>query len=632
MKLLIKDIFYFSLFFLFVFLVGFYAYYKYKMPPNQPYINDELYKFYPKDIILKTGRRLNLPPQRFQHFLNFPVKKKKGTIRIGAFGDSHTYGSEVEKTATYPYYLQKLFNKKFPDHSIEALNFGVGATGFPEQFFLWKKYAKTYQLDYILLGPVGFYSERNTRFTYKNMKYRPPHNRFILDEDRQLTEVHIKGDSIQKRFKNYYSLIPSWTALRYDKQPFKIYEILFPFLRYKIKNPFYYTRMSEDEEAVKINRRLIEKINKVYPKKILFFTHEKSLYQLYKTYNNLSNKSSGNLYNLNFIPIPKLFYKVFAHRSSLGNELTAQLYFNALLGKKHFFLNIIQCHLSSSELLSNSIHRMGKDDESIDLNFETEPIVSERISSQKDVLEKVRGREKKRLKSHNLKNVIDLDSVNRIEVLGQDTFLFNLRVNRSDHYWNHGTYKNYKKEGTKSFFAFLKKDNFLKSVYIPLPFQLKKGMKLYIQFKNKSRVELGSIQALDNYNKFFALYSDHIIGKIDYSHTHWFIYLKDLNIEEGELFIDDYKLGRVANEQLYGKKLLKFIPNIGYQNTFLMMGPQDSVQERDFPNEFPVFINYQTKEGKNFKSLIPDWTCRKEKQEINLDLPHFEPLILSSNT
>ncbi|MDE0092016.1 MAG: hypothetical protein OXN83_01875, partial [Oligoflexia bacterium] len=114
-----------------------------------------------------------------------------------------------------------------------------------------------------------------------------------------------------------------------------------------------------------------------------------------------------------------------------------------------------------------------------------------------------------------------------------------------------------------------------------------------------------------------------------------FVYLKkDLKIEKGgaELFIDDYSLGQIIINKVHEKNLLKFLPTEGYHNTFLMMGPQDSVREANFPKKFPVYIRYKTKDGNSFKSAIPDWTCKKEKQEINLELPHFEPLTLNSNT
>ncbi|MDE0092179.1 MAG: hypothetical protein OXN83_02700, partial [Oligoflexia bacterium] len=210
----LKIIFYFILSFIVFFIFGFYIYYRYKyFGYSQDF--DRAYKFYkeiyPEDIILKTGARLVAPEERFQHFLNFSPKKKKGVIRIGAFGDSYTFGTEIKKTASYPYYLQQFFNENFPKRSIEVLNFGVGGSGVTEQFFLWEKYAEIYHLDYILIGPASFYSERVTGFTLPGPYIQNPKNRFILTENHQIKEVHIKGKTLKERFKNYYKLIPSWT-------------------------------------------------------------------------------------------------------------------------------------------------------------------------------------------------------------------------------------------------------------------------------------------------------------------------------------------------------------------------------------------------------------------------------------
>ena len=577
---------YVTLAFLCFFILGIYAYYKYKTPKN-PYINSNLYKLYPKDILLKTGGNLYEPEVRLQHFLNFPTQKKTGTIRIGAFGDSHTFGSEVKKTATYPYYLQKLFDNRYPNFSIEVLNFGVGGAGFPEQFFLWEKYAEKYELDYILLGPAGIYSTRNTRFTFHNLSfYWFPKNRFILTDSNQLKEVHIKGDTLKDRFRNYYKLIPTWTALQYDKQAFKIYEILFPFLSYKIQNPFYYTKMSEQEEAVKINKQLLKRINKAQPKKLLFLNTNLKLYQLYSHWNEIYKKPNRNLYNLNLIPESQSFYEVFWHESSLGNEMTALIYFNALLGNTNFFLTTIQCSFKENNIraIQNSIKLNNK------------------------------------------------DSIEKIKVIGGNQLIFNFKENNSGHYYfKNKTFTEHKTKNTKSFLTFLnKKQSFLKAVYIPIPFQLKEGMKLYVQSNNKTIRELGSIQALDTYNNFFAFYSDHIIGGADFSYTYWFIYVlkQALKInEKEELFIEDYKLGRfISKKNIFGKDWLNFLPKDGYSNTFLMMGPQDKVTEKDFPEQFSVYMSYEIKNGKSFKSLIPDWNCKKVKQKINLDLPNFKAL------
>ena len=90
------------------------------------------------------------------------------------------------------------------------------------------------------------------------------------------------------------------------------------------------------------------------------------------------------------------------------------------------------------------------------------------------------------------------------------------------------------------------------------------------------------------------------------------------------MFIESYRLGKLIKY----RNGLKFIPKGGYKDTFSMMGPQESITVADFPEKFPVYMNYETTSGKNFKSLIPGWTCRKEKQEVHLNLPHFEPLKL----
>ena len=58
------------------------------------------------------------------------------------------------------------------------------------------------------------------------------------------------------------------------------------------------------------------------------------------------------------------------------------------------------------------------------------------------------------------------------------------------------------------------------------------------------------------------------------------------------------------------------------------MGPSHHLREKDLPEEFPLYIQYNMNNGESFKSLIPDWKCKKEKQQIHLKLPNFEPLNL----
>ena len=592
-----KSFFIFMFLFLSFFLSGFYIYYLYEY--LEPHDTSYLLKYYPTDLILYTGANLGLPGSRLQHFLNFSTKSKN-TIRIGTFGDSFTFGDEVKKTGSFPYQLQKLFNQKFPNKKVEILNFGISGTSFQEQFFLWKKYAKSYSLDYILIGPRGLYIGRGLTFS-KNWDWKYfgyPKTRFILSKKQdKLKRIHIKGNTLKERYRNYYTLIPSLTALRYDKKPFQMWEKLFSKLRHNIPNPFYYIKILDEEESVKINTLLLEKIKNLYNKKILFFTDKSSQFTNYRHV----EKS----HNLNYFHFEgkggNRFYKVFVHKSSLGNEIVAKVYFNALIGKKHFFLKIINCHFKEVAILAGKL-------------------------------------QKHKTKKFNK----DLSAIQSIQLTDGNNVIATLRHNSSDHYYRDGSYFNYRIKGTKSLIAFFSQSDFLNSPFIPLPIQLKEGMKIYTVLTDNTRVELGLIKALDTYKKLFVFYEDFIEGSQDQvssTHKSYFLLKKmpslfKRQIENSNkpirLFVGGYKLGELQLYDLYGEKALKFIPMHGYyRKSFLMMGDLSGyIRERQFSTEFPLYIQYNMENGEIFKSLIPEWKCKKEKQAVHLNLPNFEPINL----
>lgn len=576
--------------FLLFLLSGFYLYYLYKYP--QPPNKTIRLNYYPQDLTLKIGNILPSPKWRKQHFLNFPQTKQPDTIRIGVFGDSYTFGEEIYKTETYPRQLQELFNDKFQNKKVEVLNFAVSGDGFQTQFFLWESFAKSYELDYILFGPQGFFAERDVTFR-KNwgrfFSLYHPRTRLILSQSNQLKQVHIKGNTLKKRYKNYYRLIPSWTALRYDRRPFQVWEQFFHFLRYYNLNPFYYQKMDMDKEASTINKILLEKIRQQHNKKILFFTDTDLTFDNYR--------SVKKLYNLNRIPWEKnVFYITFAHQSSLANEINANIYFNALTGQtKKFSLNIIRCYF-------------------------------EEKNSSGSITEK---------------QAVDLNFVQSIQIIGENIPIAHLRHNASDHWVkNEGSYFNYKTEGTKSFIGLSNGYTFSTIPYIPLAFQLKEGMKIYIVLANKDKILLGSIKSLDFQGKFFDFYANYIKNHYDISYSHHLSYFtlekmpptlreKIMNMRgTAELFVEGYKLGAVTETLLpYSEtKVLKFNPVNGYMKSFLMLGLPYRVRETDLPNAFPLYIQYNMINEENFRNLIPHWKCKKEKALIHLDLPNFEPL------
>ena len=300
-----------------------------------------------------------------------------------------------------------------------------------------------------------------------------------------------------------------------------------------------------------------------------------------------------NFYNLNHIQFKSnRFYRVFSHGSSLENENIANIYFNALIGRTEFPLKIINCYFKK-------------------IDFAGEKFI---------------------------KNLYKMKSIKVIDKKG--TPLATFRHNVSDHHYGDGSYFNHKEKKTKSFIGFSSRVDFLDFPLFPLPIQLKTGMRIYIQLPNKKKVDLGRIRALDQFEKFFVFYEDFIVKK-KYQKIHygsWFLlkkmssFLKDQTEEMTsslELFIEDYKLGTLQIDNLYEEKSLRFIPVNGYKKSFLMMGPSHSVRERDFSSEFPVYIQYNVNNSESFKSLIPDWKCKKENKLIYLKLPHFEPLKLN---
>jgi len=149
---------------------------------------------------------------RPNHFTSFSKTKTKETIRIGAFGDSYTYGDEVAYKLDFPYLLQKLLGSEY-----EVLNFGNSGWGFSQTYSLWEKLGKDYQLDMILLGPGSFQLMREQNFS-TSWKREPYwlHSLYIINEKDQLQRLDIDGETIQERYESYNSFVPSMNLIQYD--------------------------------------------------------------------------------------------------------------------------------------------------------------------------------------------------------------------------------------------------------------------------------------------------------------------------------------------------------------------------------------------------------------------------------
>ena len=589
MQIIVK-VFLFLFILIVFFALGFYGYHLYKYPSDfelSEQIKD-LREYYTDEFIMRAGGKLALPDTMTNHFLNFPQKKEKDVVRVGTFGDSYTFGDEVKMEASYPVQLQVLLNKYFSSKTVEVLNFGAGGQSFQEQFFLWEKYAELYEIDYILYGPQGIHHRRDLTFQ-KNWNYENfyfPKQRFILSEKEGIKLIALKGSSPEKRYKVYYALFPSLIALRYDRKPFQLWEKYLPFLRNKTKNPFYYSKLSRQNESKIINQNLLNRMRASYDKRIFLLTIAWDISESYKAVKKIYNLNFFNIYSRN-----KFLYKVYGHLSSLGYELIALNYFNALVGKSNFHLNVLNCYYNKRKSAS----------------------VTEKLY---------------------------FKDINKIFTGTKNILLGEIRLNTANHYWikKKASFFNQRPKNIKSFIGFANplRNRFRSSPHFPVPLELTDKSMLFIQHSSGEKVSLGRIKALDSFQKFFSFYSDYAVeySSENYGHTLHFLKKKlPQTLKEkllkypGKLYllVDDFMLGELF-PSIYNNKEPSFVLKPYSKKTFLMMGPQHLVKEQDLPAQFPLYIHYIMKDGRALKSLIPEWSCRKEPLPYRLDLPHFEPL------
>ena len=202
-------------------------------------------------------------PDRSSSFVNFKKEKGERTFRIGCFGDSFTYGAEVEDGFDYPALLNATFKHEGFDR-VEVLNFGYQNHGFHQAFILWDTVGGRYDLDAVLLGPQGFSDERDVRFnhTRDRLGWREPaylHSRYVL-AGQGVERIDVIGDSDAERTREYFRFFPHYRYLRYDSQAPPFLACLIPRGRELTVNPFYYYRGDLFEEIIEIRKHLFSEM------------------------------------------------------------------------------------------------------------------------------------------------------------------------------------------------------------------------------------------------------------------------------------------------------------------------------------------------------------------------------------
>ncbi|MBI3552432.1 MAG: SGNH/GDSL hydrolase family protein [Elusimicrobia bacterium] len=280
-----------------------------------------------------TLRRLGwLEADHESSFVNFGRAKRRGVIRVGCVGDSFTAGAEAGFSEDFPTILQRLFRER-GYANVEVLNFGSGGYGFQQGYILWEEVGRHFDLDYIVLGPEGFFPERDT--TFGSFSKKSPsadtlyHARWILDGP-GLRLVEVVGDTFEDRAAAYRCFVPYWRYLRYDLRAPAFLSCLLPQGR-ELRNPFYYQRDPE-KEAFTIYERLFNAMADSGAQ-VVVGHYDQAIVELGK------KLRRRNLFATRLEEARRFPYRaVKNHDAPAGNRLLAEQFFAILTGRREAVL------------------------------------------------------------------------------------------------------------------------------------------------------------------------------------------------------------------------------------------------------------------------------------------------------
>lgn len=256
--------------------------------------------------------------------------KPPRTIRIGAFGDSFTWGDEVAAGLDFPSQLQKLLGSA---GRFEVFNFGNSWHGFHQAFKIWEDYGRLFDLDFILLGPEGFGYLRGATFNH-GFPTAPDylHGRYIL-EGNDVRFIDVVGEpDFRDRFAQYYRFIPHLSYLRFDRTPPVFIRALLPGDR-SLENPFYYSRLRLQDEQLEIDRRLLNKLSMSSSRVILAHINP----EVVAVGRRVPGLLSEQIPELATFP----YRASHLHFSGMGNWLIAKLFRDLVLGSHVITLPVL---------------------------------------------------------------------------------------------------------------------------------------------------------------------------------------------------------------------------------------------------------------------------------------------------
>jgi hypothetical protein len=131
---------------------------------------------------------------------------RRGTIRISAFGDSFTYGSDVALGETWAKQLGLL------NPSLEVLNYGVGAYGLDQAYLRYRRVGTDYRPHIVF---IGYMSENIAR--HVNV-FRPFYTSSYRDVIFTKPRFRVNGDALVLLENPIATLADHERLLRHDRE------------------------------------------------------------------------------------------------------------------------------------------------------------------------------------------------------------------------------------------------------------------------------------------------------------------------------------------------------------------------------------------------------------------------------
>jgi hypothetical protein len=291
----------------------------------------------PKALVHSLGSFAVDSPER-RIFLSMPLKRGD-RVRIGAFGDSFTYGDETEGGLDFPTLLANLFKENGFDN-VDVLNFGSSGHGFGQAYRIWDQVARNYELNFVLLGPQCFQTVRDETFNVRARtadRGQSPtlHGRYIVDGD-DVTFIDVAEPfELKERFESYYRFFPRWNYLRYDRNPPAFLQSLLPDGK-TLPNPFYYSTLSAEDEIHHIHRVLLNRMLQDPAQIVLLHEDPRIARFVRETFPTRMVAESLAA------PNGVLFSRPGGHHSAAGNLAVARAFFDVLTARDSIRSQIVE--------------------------------------------------------------------------------------------------------------------------------------------------------------------------------------------------------------------------------------------------------------------------------------------------